>query len=78
LRIDGDTVPAAGASIAGGGKEIGRVTSAVMSPALAKPIALGYVHRDFVEPGTAVTIAAGDASLPAAVVDLPFVRSPRG
>ena len=78
LRIDGDTVPAAGASIAGGGKEIGRVTSAVMSPSAGRPVALGYVHRDFVEPGTAVTIAAGDASLPATVVELPFVREPRG
>jgi glycine cleavage system aminomethyltransferase T len=74
LRIDGDTVPAAGALIAGGGKEIGRVTSAVMSPSAGRPVALGYVHRDFVEPGTAVAIAAGAASVPATVVELPFVR----
>jgi len=78
LSIEGDTVPAAGAAISGGGKEIGRVTSAVMSPSLGRPVALGYVHRDFVEPGTAVAIAAGDASLPATVVELPFVREPRG
>jgi folate-binding protein YgfZ len=74
LSIDSDTVPAAGAAISGGGKEIGRVTSAVMSPMLGRPVALGYVHRDFIEPGAAVTIAAGDASLPATVVELPFVR----
>jgi glycine cleavage system aminomethyltransferase T len=58
----------------GGGKEIGRVTSAVMSPALEKPIELGYVHRDFINPGTAVTVAAGDARLAASVAELPFVR----
>jgi glycine cleavage system aminomethyltransferase T len=45
-----------------------------MSPSAGRPVALGYVHRDFVEPGTAVAIAAGDASVPATVVELPFVR----
>jgi glycine cleavage system aminomethyltransferase T len=54
------------------------VTSAVMSPSLGRPVALGYVHRDFVEPGTSVTIAAGNASLAATVTELPFVREPRG
>ena len=34
------------------------VTSAALSPALGRPIAIGYVHRDFVEPGTAVTVDA--------------------
>ena len=42
----------AGARIVSGEREIGRVTSATWSPALGRPIALGYVHRDFVEPGT--------------------------
>ena len=46
------------------------LTSAVWSPALERPIALGYVHRDFVEPGTAVSVAGA----PALVADLPFVR----
>ena len=48
--------PAAGARIVSGEREIGRVTSAAWSPALARPIALGYVHRDFVEPGTEVSV----------------------
>ena len=60
---------APGAAIASDGKEIGRVTSATRSPALGQPIALGYVHRDFVAPGTAVTIAG----VPALVTALPFV-----
>ena len=41
-----------------------------MSPALDRPIALAYVQRDFVEPGTPVTVADG---MPAVVSALPFV-----
>jgi aminomethyltransferase len=74
LTIDGETAPAAGITIVGGDKEIGHVTSSVVSPALGKPIALGYVHRDYVEPGTAVLVAAGESRLSATVTELPFVR----
>ena len=71
LRIDaarGDRIPDAGAAIRSGDREIGHVTSAAFSPALKSPIALGYVHRDFVAPGTAV--AVDDAK--AEIVKLPF------
>jgi folate-binding protein YgfZ len=74
LTIEGETAPAAGSTIVGGDKEIGHVTSSVVSPALGKPIALGYVHRDYVEPGTAVLVAAGESRLSATVTELPFVR----
>ena len=60
-------VPAAGTRILSGDREIGRVTSATWSSAAARPIALGYVHRDFVEPGSGVTVD-GSAGL---VVALP-------
>ena len=69
LLVDGDGVPAPGTAIRSGEREIGAVTSSTRSPALQRPIALGYVHRDFVEPGTALTV--GDAS--AQVVATPFV-----
>lgn len=58
-----------GAPILTDDREIGRVTSATWSPSMKATIALGYVHRDFVSPGTAVTVA-GTA---AAVTDRPFV-----
>jgi folate-binding protein YgfZ len=74
LTLDGDVVPAPGSAIVGGEREIGHVTSAVTSPALGKPIALGYVHRDFVEPGSAVAVLVGDARLNATVTELPFIR----
>ena len=61
---------AAGAVIRSADREIGRVTSSTLSPALKRPIALGYVHRDFLEPGTKVTI--GEAA--AEVTALPFVK----
>jgi folate-binding protein YgfZ len=64
-------VPVAGARIVSGEREIGRVTSATWSPALARPIALGYVHRDFVEPGTPVTVDGATA----AVTGLPLAES---
>lgn len=51
-------------------KEVGAITSSTFSPASGRPIALGYVKRDFIEPGTAVVTADGS---PAQVVPLPFV-----
>ena len=71
LLIDGRQVPAPGAVIRSGDREVGRVTSSTRSPALKRPIALGYVHRDFVESGTKVTV--GDTS--AEVTTLPFVTA---
>jgi folate-binding protein YgfZ len=70
LSLDeGAAVPHPGAPIAAGTREIGSVTSAAHSPTLGRPIALGYVHRDFVEPGTSVAVAG----VPAHVAALPFV-----
>jgi folate-binding protein YgfZ len=66
-------VPARGAKILSGEREIGTVTSAAMSPRLGA-IALGYVHRDFVAPGTSVQVA-GDAGLAAAKVTARPMRS---
>ena len=69
LTLDGDLVPANGASIHSGDRAVGIVTSATMSPRLKRPIALGYVQRDFVEAGTRVAIGGQTA----AVTALPFV-----
>jgi folate-binding protein YgfZ len=69
LTVLGDAAPEPGTAIRSGDRDIGHVTSATVSPALKQPIALGYVHRDFVEPGTVVTI--GDQN--ATVTKVPFV-----
>jgi aminomethyltransferase len=55
LHVDG-AVPARDAKIFAGDRDIGFVTSAAHSPRLGS-IALGYVQRDFVEPGTVVEVS---------------------
>jgi len=54
-------VPLPGARIFADQKDIGRVTSAVFSPDREAVVGLGYVHRDFVAPGTEVTVVWNDA-----------------
>ena len=58
LKISGET--AIGSKIFSGNRDIGVLTSVATSPRFG-PVALGYVHRDFTAPGTAVTIADRDA-----------------
>jgi len=70
MLVDGGDVPPSGTTIRSGEREIGSVTSSTWSPALQRPIALGYVQRDFVEPGTKVAIGDGSAQ----VVAMPFVE----
>jgi folate-binding protein YgfZ len=53
---EGAGVPSRGDAIASGGKAMGAVTSAAMSPRTGRPVALGYVHRDFAAPGAPVEV----------------------
>jgi folate-binding protein YgfZ len=57
----------AGAPVVAGGKDVGRVTTAALSP-LFGPIAMAYVHRSHGDVGTAVEVAGA----PATVVGLPM------
>ena len=50
-------VPGRATRLLSGDRELGSVTSAAFSPAFQRPIALGYVHRDFAEQGTKVDAA---------------------
>jgi len=56
------TLPQKGDKLFCGEKEAGYITSAVASPALKANIALGYVRREFDEPGAELTLrsAAGE------------------
>jgi folate-binding protein YgfZ len=65
-------VPAAGDAIKVGERQVGTVTSATSSPRLSRPIAMGYVHRDFAEPGKEVAIVTSSGVQVAAVSGLPF------
>jgi folate-binding protein YgfZ len=74
----GVPVPARDDRIAKEAREVGAVTSAAWSPALGRPIALGYVHRDCADVDTTVSIAHGHEALAAVVVALPFIRRGAG
>ena len=74
LTFDGDRAPKPGAVIEAEGKDVGRVPSAVRSFALNRPIALGFVRREHLEPGTAVTVKDNDLTLAARITALPFYR----
>jgi tRNA-modifying protein YgfZ len=69
LTCDGEQAPASGSVIRSGERDVGEVTSSTVSPALSRPIALAYVHREFVEPGTKLTVDGTTAEVTA----LPFV-----
>jgi folate-binding protein YgfZ len=72
LVLEGGAVPPSGTTVHAEGREVGRVTSGVASIALKQPIALAYVHRDFVAPGTPLAVQGA----PAVVTALPFVPLP--
>ena len=70
LTLDGDAVPARGSLVKSDQKNVGEITSSVRSIALDRPIALGYLLRDFLEPGTEVSIDGSHA----VVTQLPFLH----
>jgi folate-binding protein YgfZ len=59
----------AGTLVHSEGRDVGRVTSSVASPAVGRPVALAYVTRDLATPGTVVTVD----DVPGTVTPLPFV-----
>lgn len=75
LIFDGKDLAERGAKIRFGEKEVGRVTSAVFSPALKRPIALGYVARNNWDAGTRLTVHSGSATLRTVVSTVPFYKS---
>jgi folate-binding protein YgfZ len=65
-------VAPAGAKAFAGDREIGFLTSVAASPTLG-PIALAYLHRDFVAPATQIEVAADGERVEAAVTSLPMI-----
>lgn len=63
LRFPGGRVPEAGAALAYGDREVGRVTSAAWSPRDEAAIGLGYVHRDYAHDGAPLTLAGGAGAI---------------
>lgn len=52
-------VPAAGTALLRDGTAVGEITSSAWSPSLQRPIALGYVKRDYTQPDTSLVTADG-------------------
>lgn len=60
-------VPVGEARILAGDRDVGRVTSAAFSPDQNAIVGLGYVHRDFVDRATQITVVWNDARTDAEV-----------
>ncbi|WNG20671.1 YgfZ/GcvT domain-containing protein [Cystobacter fuscus] len=69
LRL-GTAETAPGTELKKDGKKVGWLTSVVRAPGSGQSLALGYVHRDHLEPGTVLTV--GDGPAEATVSALPF------
>ena len=67
LRIDG-ALPLRGARLVVNDREVGSITSAARSPRLGA-IALGYVHRDFVNAGSQISVETPDGVATAVVTE---------
>lgn len=68
------TFPRHGYQISANGNNIGQITSGTVSPITEKPIALGYVSKDYAGIGTQVNFLIRDKEIPADIVKLPFVK----
>jgi aminomethyltransferase len=66
--------PRHGYDIRSDGKTIGKLTSGTVSPVLDKPVAMGYVEKDFCTEGTEVLLAIRGKEIPARVVIIPFIK----
>lgn len=74
LLVEGDKIPARGEEVSADGRVIGRVTSATLSLTLGRPIALAYIQRKYLEPGTQVELKQSGSR--ARVQSLPLVDAP--
>ncbi len=70
LLLD-EQAPEKGTELFRGEKKVGFITSVVRSAMLDQFIALAYVHRDSLEPGTELKVAGAGNAL---VVGLPFLK----
>jgi len=69
-----DTLPAQDDKLFHGEQEVGWITSAARSPRLGRTIALGYVRREHLTPGTRLRIDRQGTPMIAEVTTLPFPR----
>lgn len=78
LTMQHEPTPRPGDRVLYEGKEVGRISSAALSPTLDKIIGLGMLRRESQEPGTVVQVESNGKSIPAEVSALPFYRRSEG
>jgi len=75
---DEGAIPEVRSTVQVQGKDVGYITTAVFSPGLGRPIALGFVNRVAGEPGTSVLLAGNTAIVAARVAALPIIPTGSG
>jgi aminomethyltransferase len=77
LKFQGKRTARQGMSVLAGGRQVGTVTSACLSPTLGVPIAMAMVDKELTLPGTALTVDTGRGVLEGEVTALPFYKAPK-
>lgn len=77
LVAEGRRAARAGYPVVHQGRQVGTVTSGVLSPTLHCPIALAYVDTDLAAPGIELAVDVRGTELPFIVTTIPFYRRPR-
>ena len=72
LDLPDNQLPEPGAKLFIFDRAVGFLSIVAYSPVLKKPLAFGFPLRDFMKPGTALTVEVGDHRFPATVHSLPF------
>jgi len=74
IVTDSRAFPRHGYEITYNGSNIGTITSGTLSPILGKPIAMGYVDKEYSDIDSVVNIKIRDKNVEGEIVKLPFVR----
>lgn len=75
IILDGRTAAQHGDTVFADGKEVGKITSSVVSPRLNHAIALAYLHRDFWQPAIDVAVKGTTGDITGTIATLPFIYS---
>lgn len=79
LALEGKRTARQGMKVRAGGKEVGVISSACLSPTLGYPIAMAFLDKDLCVEGTAIEVDTGkDSMLAGKVAKLPFYNPTRG
>jgi aminomethyltransferase len=77
LVVDDKRIPRDGMDVKSGDAVVGVVTSGTFSPSLERGIALAYVDKGLVKPGTSLTIDVRGKDAPCTVIQGSFLDIPR-